>query len=158
MSKTLCESNEQSSFFSTNPVRIKAAIFCVMNVSSHFDEVKTSFLSLSETWRRFKLANAILLRLKFLFLWPLPIHVCWKFWKWKLVNFIIFDILIRTCFIRHIFLFNLKKFRNQIPRINSKMELSRDILKPVELWWKIMVLLTCFAVGVPLVGNFLELD
>ena len=58
----------------------------------------------------------------------------------------------------HIFPLNLKKFRNQIPRNNSKMELSRDILKPVELWWKIMVLLTCFGVGVPLVGNFLELD
>ena len=93
----------------------------------------------------------------FFFVWPSPTHVCWKFWRWKRVDFIIVDILIRTCFIRHTFPFNLKKFKNQIPRNNSEMELSLDILKPVELWWKIMVLLTCFGVGVPLVGNFLEL-
>ena len=101
--------------------------------------------------------NLITIEVSF-FVWPLSTDVCQKFWRWKHVVFIISDILFRTCFIGHKFLFNLKKFRNQIPRNNSKMELSRDILKPVELWFKIMVLLTCFGVGVPLVGNFLELD
>ena len=144
-------------FFSTNPVRIKAAIFCVMNVSSHFDEVKTRFLSLSETWRKFKLANAILLRLKFLFCVAVANSCLLEFLKVEACRFDHFWYPHSNLFHTSYICFNLK-FRNQIPRNNSKMELSRDFLKSVELWWKIMVLLTCFGVGVPLLGNVLELD
>ena len=141
-------------FFSTNPVRIKAAKFCVMTFQVTLTKSKPVFFHCLKRDEGLDWAKQCYYDWSFFFVWPLPTHVCQKFWRWKHVGFILSDILIRTCFICHIFPLSWRSSWTNFPKTILKIELLRDILKPAEIWWKILIVLDCFAVRVPLVGIF----